>query len=183
MLDSADPLEGWPIDEIIQKAPPAKNDIYGSLFFYLQDLLGRFCHHIGRLKVSIQLFQVDARKLPGIIEQYETGQRSFDRIEVRFPRLIPYFACRFCGLNCCSQVHLIKAASLDYFAGTSKPGYGGEVLTLRSFQTSRTVVISGPGLLSLLLARCSNAKPKTRMQISWHYFLMQFMKCILTPTI
>ena len=116
MLDSADPLEGWPIDEIIQKAPPAKNDIYGSLFFYLQDLLWRFCHHIGRLKVSIQLFQVDARKLPSIVEQYEMGQRSFDRIEVRFPRLIPYFAYRFCCLNGCPQVHLTKAASLDYFA-------------------------------------------------------------------
>ena len=108
MLDSADPLEGWPIDEIIQKAPLAKNDIYGSLFFYLQDVLWQFCQHIGRLKVSIQLFQVDARKLPSIVKQHEMGQRSFDRIEVRFPNLIPYFAYRFCGLNGCPQMHLTK---------------------------------------------------------------------------
>ena len=66
MEDQGDPLEGWPIDDIIDKAPPAKNDMYGSLFFYLQDLLGLFCRRMGRLKVSIQLFQVDARKLPSI---------------------------------------------------------------------------------------------------------------------
>ncbi|KAI4222628.1 MAG: hypothetical protein L6R40_008569 [Gallowayella cf. fulva] len=30
MMDSADPLEGWPMDEIIQKAPLAKNDLYGN---------------------------------------------------------------------------------------------------------------------------------------------------------
>ena len=83
MLDSADPLEGWPIEEIVEKSPPAKNDIYGSLFFYLQDLLGRFCHRIGRLKISIQLFQVDARKLPSILEREGMKQYSFDRIEVR----------------------------------------------------------------------------------------------------
>ena len=82
MLDSADPLEGWPIEEIIQKAPAAKNDIYGSLFFYLQDVLGLFCHRIGRLKVSIQLFQVDARQLPSIVGREGMNQCSFDRIEV-----------------------------------------------------------------------------------------------------
>ena len=84
MMDSADPAEGWPIDEIIQKAPLAKNDLYGSLFFYLQDVLWQFCHRISRLKVSIQLSQVDALKLPSIVEQYKRGQCLFDRIEVRF---------------------------------------------------------------------------------------------------
>ncbi|KAL9129400.1 MAG: hypothetical protein Q9217_002131 [Psora testacea] len=82
MMDSADPLEGWPIDEIIQKAPLAKNDLYGSLFFYLQDLLWQFCHQIGRLKISIQLSQVDALKLPSIVEQYERDHCLFDRIEL-----------------------------------------------------------------------------------------------------
>ncbi len=85
MLDSADPLEGWPVDEIIKKAPPAENDIYGSLFFYLQDVLGLFCQQIGRLKVSIQHFQIDARKLPTIVEHDEMGHCSFDRIEVQVP--------------------------------------------------------------------------------------------------
>lgn len=103
-MDSADPLEGWPIDEIIQKAPLAKNDLYGSLFFYLQDVLWQFCHRINRLKVGIQLSQVDALKLPGIIEQYKTGQRSFDRIEVRYLKLISYFAYRLCCLDDCLRL-------------------------------------------------------------------------------
>ena len=82
MKDSADPLEGWPINEIMQKAPPAKNDIYGSLFFYIQDVLWQFCHQIGKLKVSIQLHHADALELPGIIQRNKMGQKSFDRIEV-----------------------------------------------------------------------------------------------------
>ena len=91
MLDSADPLEGWPIEEIIEKAPPAKNDIYGSLFFYLQDVLGLFCRRLGKLKVSIQLFQVDARKLPSIIQRDESDQCLFDRIEVGVPKSVSCF--------------------------------------------------------------------------------------------
>ena len=112
-MDSADPLEGWPIDEIIQKALLAKNDLYWSLFFYLQDVLWQFCHQIGRLKVNIQLSQVDALKLPGIVEQYKMGQCSFDRIDVRFPNLISYFI--FSCLNDCLRLHLANMASLGYF--------------------------------------------------------------------
>ena len=123
MLDSADPLQGWPIDEIIQKAPLAKNDLYGSLFSYLQDVLWQFCRQIGRLRVSIQLFQVDALKLPSIVEQYELGQCSFDRIEIRFPRLILYFPYRFGYLDNCLRVHLTKTASLYYFARSSEVEY------------------------------------------------------------
>ena len=103
MLDSADSLEGWPIDEIIEKAPPAKNDIYGSLFFYLQDVLGLFCRRIGRLKVSIQLYQVDARKLPSIIKRDEMDQCLFDRIEVGVSRLVSCFAYIFVCLGYCPR--------------------------------------------------------------------------------
>ncbi len=114
MLDSADPLEGWPIDKVIQKAPLAKNDIYGSLFFYLQEVLWRFCHRVSRLKLSIQLSQVDALKLRSIVEQYEIGKRSFDRIEVRFPKSILYYLYRFYCLHDCLRLHLTKLASLNY---------------------------------------------------------------------
>jgi hypothetical protein len=88
MKDSADPIQGWPIEEVIQKAPPAKNDIYGSLFFYLQDVLWQFCHQIGSLKLRIQLFQVDALKLPSLLKQYGPDQCSFDRIEVHFSSFV-----------------------------------------------------------------------------------------------
>lgn len=83
MKDSADPLQGWPIDEVMQKAPPAKNDINGSLSSYVQEVLWQFRHQVGRLKVIIQLFHVDALELPSIIKQYEMGQNSFNRIEVQ----------------------------------------------------------------------------------------------------
>ena len=103
MEDQADPREGWPIDEIIDKAPPAKNDMYGSLFFYLQDVLGLFCRRMGRLKVSIQLFQVDARKLPSIIKRDGMDQCSFDRIEVRSPKLVSCFAYILVSLGYCPR--------------------------------------------------------------------------------
>ena len=83
MKDSADPMQGWPIEEVIQKAPLAKNDIYGSLFYYLHNLLWQFCHQMDSLKINIQLFQVDALKLPSIFKQHGIGQYSFDRIEVQ----------------------------------------------------------------------------------------------------
>ncbi|KAH0565170.1 hypothetical protein GP486_001434 [Trichoglossum hirsutum] len=82
MMDSADPSEGWPVKEVIRKAPLAKNDIYGSLFMYIQGILLKFCHQIERLKICFQLFQVDALELPSIIKQSGMGKYYFDRIEV-----------------------------------------------------------------------------------------------------
>lgn len=82
MLDSADPLQGWPADEIIRNAPLAKNDLYGGLFIYLQDVLWRFCDRVSKLKVDFQLFQVDALRLPSLLKLYGIGRHSFDRIEV-----------------------------------------------------------------------------------------------------
>ena len=81
--DSADPLEGWPIEEVIQKAPLAKHDIYGSLFMYIQDILLAFCRQIGRHKVFFELFHVDALELPDMVKQRSTATMFFDRIEVR----------------------------------------------------------------------------------------------------
>src|SRR5271169_1273702 len=55
MMDSADPIEGWSAKEVIQKAPLAKNDTYGSLFMYIQDILLEFCYKIASLKIRFQL--------------------------------------------------------------------------------------------------------------------------------
>jgi hypothetical protein len=52
---------------------------------YLQDLLLDFCDKIQRLDVQFQLSQVNAKNLPGILEQYGMGNHYFDRIEVRLP--------------------------------------------------------------------------------------------------
>ncbi|MCJ1307220.1 hypothetical protein MMC25_000866 [Agyrium rufum] len=81
-MDSADPLDGYSVTEVVQKAPLAKNDIYGSLFLYLQDTILKFCKQVKRLKVSFQLFQTDAVRLPSMIQQREMSKTRFDRIEV-----------------------------------------------------------------------------------------------------
>ncbi|ERF68455.1 hypothetical protein EPUS_03773 [Endocarpon pusillum Z07020] len=82
LADSAGPLEGWSIDEVLQKLPDAKNDIYGALFFYLKDLLTRFCKKIAKISISVQLLHVDAVDLPDTLRQCGVGEDSFDRIEL-----------------------------------------------------------------------------------------------------
>jgi hypothetical protein len=83
MMDSADPLHGWPVMEVFQKAPGAKNDVYGSLFLYIQELLLQFCQRIrGLKKICFQLCQINALKLPDILRKGGIDKHYFDRIEV-----------------------------------------------------------------------------------------------------
>ncbi|KAI9651810.1 MAG: hypothetical protein M1829_002440 [Trizodia sp. TS-e1964] len=82
MFDSADPLDGWPLIEVFQKAPFAKNDIYGSLFRYLQDVFFTFCSQIKTHQICFQLFHVNAQNLPDLIKQDSVATNIFDRIEV-----------------------------------------------------------------------------------------------------
>lgn len=77
MMDSADPLAGWSLSDVISKGSLAKHDIYGSLFFYLQEILLHFCHQLQTLEIHFHLYHADAIELPRIIN---TG--GFDRIEV-----------------------------------------------------------------------------------------------------
>lgn len=84
MYDSADPLAGWPLDEVMSKAPPAKNDIYGSLFFYLQDLLLHYCQRLREINVNFHLFCLDVVELPGALKKDGVKPYLFDRIEVRY---------------------------------------------------------------------------------------------------
>ena len=84
MMDSADPFQGWSVNSGFQKLPPAKNDLYGGLSFYIQDTLLQFCNRIRNLNVNFQLVQHDARVLPDVLSQYRMGKDCFDRIEVRY---------------------------------------------------------------------------------------------------
>ncbi|TVY40387.1 hypothetical protein LSUB1_G002857 [Lachnellula subtilissima] len=81
MMDSANPVQGWPVKDWVNKAP-AKKDIYGSLFIYIRKVLLRFCQRITELDVQFQLLQVNALKLPETIKICGVGKHSFDRIEV-----------------------------------------------------------------------------------------------------
>ena len=82
MMDSANPLEGWPLKDVLRKSPFAKNDLYGRLFVYVHDALLKFCRRLENLKVCFQLFQTDAMELPSFLQRRGFGKASFDRIEV-----------------------------------------------------------------------------------------------------
>ncbi|APA07182.1 hypothetical protein SS1G_04092 [Sclerotinia sclerotiorum 1980 UF-70] len=82
MMDSADPKEGWAINEFMSKPPPSRNDVYGSLYFYVLKQLEEFCQRMSNLKIRFQLCGLDAMDLPGILDERGTGGNFFDRIEV-----------------------------------------------------------------------------------------------------
>ena len=82
MMDSADPLAGWSMEEILQAASPAKNDLYGGLFRYLRPLLVKFCKKIRKHAISFELLHTNATELPGYWGENQDEAQRFDRIEV-----------------------------------------------------------------------------------------------------
>lgn len=82
MMDSADPLKGWPIKVPMMMAKPAKNDIYGGLYNHLMGTFHRFCSKLRTLNAYFYISQVDAAKLSSIFGLGVTPETSFDRIEV-----------------------------------------------------------------------------------------------------
>ncbi|KAL4922141.1 hypothetical protein BDW62DRAFT_217950 [Aspergillus aurantiobrunneus] len=78
MNDNADPLHGWPSDEVAALSTgPATADLYGKLFFYLRKTFEDFLVRLRGSKVSFTLYQHDVTSL---VEQLDTG--TFSRIEV-----------------------------------------------------------------------------------------------------
>ena len=88
MMDSADPSDAWPIEEVIKKAGPAKNDIYGGLYKYLADILEQFCTRLATLETKFHITQVDAMALERTLDLSGKPESSFDRIEVSLLYLI-----------------------------------------------------------------------------------------------
>lgn len=84
MKDSADPLEGWHIMDILKSAPTAKNDIYGSLHLHIHKTLLQFCTRIKNLDISFTLYHEDATELPPLLGQSGMGKHFFDRIEASY---------------------------------------------------------------------------------------------------
>ncbi|KAE9365085.1 hypothetical protein N431DRAFT_473171 [Stipitochalara longipes BDJ] len=83
MMDSANPLEGWAIEDIMGMAPVAKNDLYGGLYHLVKGFLLQFCDGIALRPTRFQLLYVDAAELPGVLTVVgKDQQHSFDRIEV-----------------------------------------------------------------------------------------------------
>ena len=82
-MDSAEPLDGWPIEEPIRMAKPAENDVYGGLHKHLRGIFQRFCSRLRAFNLYFHISQLDAVKLSSVLGLATTTQTSFDRIEVR----------------------------------------------------------------------------------------------------
>lgn len=80
MKDSADPLDGWSLPEILkQNARPASNDVYGKLYRHLPELLQSFHRSLSARPFSFRLLHMDASDLADHLR----GEPGFDRIEVK----------------------------------------------------------------------------------------------------
>ena len=78
MKDSASPLGGRDSAEYLQFAPAAKNDLLGSLFYFLRNIFSRFCQRLKDLDIHFRLLSVDAREL---LLHLGEEQSQFDSIE------------------------------------------------------------------------------------------------------
>ncbi|PGH28167.1 hypothetical protein AJ80_00057 [Polytolypa hystricis UAMH7299] len=79
MPDSANPLDGWKLEEILQTSYGAKDDVYGQLYLCVKSNLQKFCEKLATLKLDIRLFRMDAADLPYRILD---GKKWYDRIEL-----------------------------------------------------------------------------------------------------
>ena len=87
-MDSADPLNTWPMEEVIKKAGPAENDIYGGLHKYVADILEQFCTRLATVEIKFHMTEVDALALEKTSDLSGKPESSFDRIEVNLLCLI-----------------------------------------------------------------------------------------------
>lgn len=78
MMDSADPTAGWSMMLLHEfNIGPAKNDVYGKLYYYLKSLFADFHCRLRCMPVGFELLHVDARLVPTSLEG-----KGFDRIDV-----------------------------------------------------------------------------------------------------
>ena len=84
MKDDASPLEGWDHHDYRIFAPKASNDVMGSFYLFLRDMLSRFCNRIKEIDIHFQLFNIDAQELPRYLS---TEGSQFDHIEVSISTL------------------------------------------------------------------------------------------------
>jgi hypothetical protein len=78
MDDKRDPLDGWPIWDVLHRSSPAKEDRYGKSYVYIRDVLRLFLDRLATANVSFELYCLDARELKNSL-----GWNKYARIEVR----------------------------------------------------------------------------------------------------
>ncbi|PQE03580.1 MYND finger family protein [Rutstroemia sp. NJR-2017a BVV2] len=82
MMDSADPIEGWSVKEFTSVPRLARNDINGSLYYYLKGLIQSFCRRVKHLHIRFQFFELNVMDLPHTMAMRGISHHYFDRIEV-----------------------------------------------------------------------------------------------------
>lgn len=74
---SEDPLHGWPMDDVLSAGARhgvPRNDLYGALFFYLSEQLGRFVARVAKASVSVHVTAMDARELAATLAPAMAGR-------------------------------------------------------------------------------------------------------------
>lgn len=105
MMDNASPRDGWSNLEHSKHSVFAKSDAFGAVFALLRDLLLKFCERVTKVKLSFELYCVNAMEIATHV-----GARRFDRIEVSVPSQYS------CGANYPrSQTFAIAVTSVHNF--------------------------------------------------------------------
>ncbi|KAK4207107.1 hypothetical protein QBC37DRAFT_456544 [Rhypophila decipiens] len=61
--DKADPLDGWPVWEVLRHPSSAKEDRYGKLYAYLRDIFKTFLDRVATLDISFEMYYLDASNI------------------------------------------------------------------------------------------------------------------------
>ncbi|KAJ4365875.1 hypothetical protein N0V83_008497 [Neocucurbitaria cava] len=75
----ASPRGGWSYPDYMKNAPPATADEFGAIFYYIRNLLLRFCGIVQSSQISFHLLCVDATLLG---DYPYVDDMKFDRIEI-----------------------------------------------------------------------------------------------------
>lgn len=90
VLEDHFPLLGWKLEEVLDITGLPQNDLYGKLFFYLQNKFRRFVDKLRNKSFRLYLCCQDAVVLAKMIRRSQLPDgfqlQSFDRIDVsRWP--------------------------------------------------------------------------------------------------
>jgi hypothetical protein len=83
MAAFADPVTGWRDREVAEHAPIDKEDVYGSMFFYLRHTLQMFHQRLRKVKLKFHITWEEETKLPTILKSFGLENDLFYRIKVR----------------------------------------------------------------------------------------------------
>lgn len=79
MKDSSDPMDGWPISEVLNTHTASRDDMNGKLFQYIHSTFVVLHGRLHSLDMNFQLLQGDIQTVIQLID----ADLQYDRIEVR----------------------------------------------------------------------------------------------------